>query len=84
MIKSSDSGGDESESASDDSGEGEDGGGKSSGNAKSAQRAAQVRALGLTPFAPISQPISSPEATVILEKALSNEVGRKLENYIGR
>lgn len=82
--ESSDSGGDESESASDDSGEGEDGGGKSSGNAKSAQRAAQVRALGLTPFAPISQPISSPEATVILEKALSNEVGRKLENYIGR
>ena len=83
-TESSDSGGNESESASEDSGDGEDGGGKSPSKAKSAERVAKVRALGLAPFAPISQPISSPEASLILEEALSNEVGRKLENYIGR
>jgi hypothetical protein len=45
---------------------------------------AQARALGAIPFAPISRPILSPQASFILEEALSDEIEQNLQNYLNR
>ena len=42
------------------------------------------RALGAVPFAPISAPILSPAASLLLDEALSPQVEAKLQNYIDR
>jgi len=84
----SDSGGD---TADDSSGSGDDSSesdssssspGASSGNVPASVLAR--RALGAVPFAPISAPILSPAASLLLDEALSPQVEAKLQNYIDR
>jgi len=70
----------ESESASEDSG----GGNGQAQSKNSAMAMAQARALGAIPFAPISRPILSPQASFILEEALSDEIEQNLQNYLNR
>jgi hypothetical protein len=41
-----------------------------------------MRQAGVAPFAPISQPILSVEASLILEKALAPEIEQKMEKYL--
>jgi filamentous hemagglutinin family protein len=69
----------ESESASEDSG-----GSGQAQSKNSAMAMAQARALGALPFAPISRPILSPQASFILEEALSDEIEQNLQNYLSR
>ena len=71
---SGDAGGD-----SDDSGEGD---GESSSESAGGGAGASVRAAGVAPFAPISQPILSVEASEILERALAPEVEQRMEKYL--
>ena len=84
----SDSGGD---TADDSSGSGDDSSesdssssapGASPGNVPASVLA--LRALGAVPFAPISAPILSPAASLLLDEALSPQVEAKLQNYIDR
>ena len=84
----SDSGGD---AADDSSGSGDDSSesdssssapGASPGNVPASVLAR--RALGAVPFAPISAPILSPAASLLLDEALSPQVEAKLQNYIDR
>ena len=70
----------ESESASEESG----GGNGQAQSKNSAMAMAQARALGAIPFAPISRPILSPQASFILEEALSDEIEQNLQNYLNR
>ena len=80
-----DSSGDSSESGGEREGDG-DGDGDSQGEgsaSKSASSArAQMRQAGVAPFAPISQPILSVEASEILERALAPEVEQRMEKYL--
>ena len=80
-----DSSGDSSESGGESEGDG-DGDGDSQGEgsaSKSASSArAQMRQAGVAPFAPISQPILSVEASEILERALAPEVEQRMEKYL--
>lgn len=80
-----DSSGDSTESGGESEGDG-DGDGDSQGEgsaSKSASSArAQVRQAGVAPFAPISQPILSVEASEILERALAPEVEQRMEKYL--
>jgi filamentous hemagglutinin family protein len=80
-----DSSGDSTESGGESEGDG-DGDGDSQGEgsaSKSASSArAQMRQAGVAPFAPISQPILSVEASEILERALAPEVEQRMEKYL--
>lgn len=71
---SGDAGGD-----SDDSGEGD---GESSSESAGGGAGASVRAAGVAPFAPISQPILSSEASRILDEALTPDVEQKMQKYL--
>ena len=71
---SGDAGGD-----SDDSGEGD---GESSSESAGGAVDTSVRAAGVAPFAPISQPILSSEASRILEEALAPDVEQKMQKYL--
>ena len=77
-ASSSSSGGDADDSGGED-GESEDGGASA---AESAGGNASARVIGVAPFAPISQPILSVEASQILEKALAPEIEQKMEKYL--
>ena len=81
---SSDAGTDsESESSEESSESAEDGSGvQADGQSSSLVTLREV--LGAAPFAPISSPVLSPQASLILEEALSSEVEFKLSNYIDR
>lgn len=63
--------------------EGESSGVSSDGGGASIQ-AARARALGAIPFAPISRPILSPDASALLEDALSPRIEQNLQNYLYR
>lgn len=80
-----DSSGDSTESGGESEGDG-DGDGDSQGEgsaSKSASSArAQMRQAGVAPFAPISQPILSVEASEILERALAPEVEQRMEKFL--
>ena len=54
-----------------------------SSSAASAAAARAMRSLGASPFAPVGQPILSPEAALILENALTPEIEKKLNQYLG-
>jgi hypothetical protein len=93
VSSSSSSGGEttasDSESGSSEEGESESASGDSGGSGQaqsknSAMAMAQARALGAIPFAPISRPILSPQASFILEEALSDEIEQNLQNYLNR
>ena len=75
----------ESESSTEESSseEGESSGVSSDGEGASIQ-AARARALGAIPFAPISRPILSPDASALLEDALSPRIEQNLQNYLYR
>jgi hypothetical protein len=75
---SSESGG---ESEGDGEGDGDSQGGGSASKSTSSSRA-QMRQVGVAPFAPISQPILSVEASQVLEKALAPEVEQKMQQYL--
>ena len=70
----SDGGGDSDDSS------GDGGGSSAGGTAASVQGVA--RAIGVAPFAPISTPILSVEASEILDQALSPEVEQKMQKYL--
>ena len=70
----SDGGGDSDDSSGDGSGS------SAGGTAASVQGVA--RAIGVAPFAPISTPILSVEASEILDQALSPEVEQKMQKYL--
>ena len=80
-------GAEESSESAEDSSDGEDGdSGSASGpsGGKSSRAVSTAQALGAVPFAPISTPVLSPAASLILEEALSPRVEMKLSNYIDR
>ena len=70
--------------SSDSSGDGdsEEGDGDGSSSSVSSATEASTRAAGVAPFAPISQPILSVEASVILEKALAPEIEQKMQTHL--
>ena len=74
---------DSSGGAAEDS-DGGDGEGESEGSSKVANSTAGAsrRLIGVVPFAPISQPILSVEASQVLEKALAPEVEQKMQQYL--
>ena len=76
-------GGGDSESVEEGSSE-EEGGEGMSQDQGAAMNAARARALGAIPFAPISRPILSPDASAVLEQALSPRIERNLQNYLYR
>ena len=79
VDSSADSGdGGESESSAEEGGEG------MSQDQGAAMNAARARALGAIPFAPISRPILSPDASAVLEQALSPQIERNLQKYLYR
>ena len=76
--------GDSQEEASDDdsasSGTTESLGSDKSGNS----RIAQLRAIGVAPFAPIGIPVLSPNAAQVLEMALSPKIEINLQKFTDR
>ena len=85
VDSSSDSGdGRESESSAEESSSEEEGGEGMSQDQGAAMNAARARALGAIPFAPISRPILSPDASAVLEQALSPQIERNLQKYLYR
>jgi filamentous hemagglutinin family protein len=58
--------------------------GGSSDNTRIAGISKFLSSLGAAPFAPISHPVMSPEASQILESALSSEIENNLRQYINR
>ena len=82
---SADSGdGGESESSAEEGSSEEEGGKGMSQDQGAAMNAARARALGAIPFAPISRPILSPDASAVLEQALSPQIERNLQKYLYR
>ena len=69
------------ESEGDGDGDGDSQGEGSASKSASSARA-QMRQAGVPPFAPISQPILSVEASEILERALAPEVEQRMEKYL--
>ena len=70
-------------SSSDSSGDGDsEEGDEGSSSSASSSANTSARAVGVAPFAPISQPILSVEASVILEKALAPEIEQKMQTYL--
>ncbi len=43
-----------------------------------------MQALGTAPFSPVGRPILSPEAALILEKALTPQIEAKLDQFLGQ
>ena len=77
----------ESTESAEDSSETDDGDSGSTTGPSGGQSARSVstsQVLGAAPFAPISSPVLSPAASLILEEALSPRVEMKLSNYIDR
>ncbi len=85
VESSADSGdGGESESSAEEGSSEEEGGKGRSQDQGAAMNAARARALGAIPFAPISRPILSPDASAVLEQALSPQIERNLQKYLYR
>ena len=85
VESSADSGdGGESESSAEEGSSEEEGGEGMSQDQGAAMNAARARALGAIPFAPISRPILSPDASAVLEQALSPQIERNLQKYLYR
>ena len=85
VESSADSGdGGESESSAEEGSSEEEGGEGMSQDQGAAMNAARARALGAIPFAPISRPILSPDASAVLEQALSPQIKRNLQKYLYR
>jgi filamentous hemagglutinin family protein len=85
VDSSADSGdGGESESSAEEGSSEEEGGEGMSQDQGAAMNAARARALGAIPFAPISRPILSPDASAVLEQALSPQIERNLQKYLYR
>ena len=85
--ESSGEGAEESSESAEDSSDGEEGDSASASGpsgGKSSRSVSTAQALGAVPFAPISTPVLSPAASLILEEALSPRVEMKLSNYIDR
>ena len=85
----SEDGGGEGDSGDGGEGDGGDGDSDSSGDSGkegksggSNQAINRARVLGAIPFAPITTPISSPEASTILESALTPEIESRLGEYL--
>lgn len=77
----------ESSESAEDSSEADDsdsGSTTGSSGGKSTRSVSTRQVLGVAPFAPISSPVLSPAASLILEEALSPRVEMKLSNYIDR
>jgi filamentous hemagglutinin family protein len=76
-----DNSGDSTESGGESEGDG-DSQGEGSASKSASSASAQMRQAGVAPFAPISQPILSVEASEILERALAPEVEQRMEKYL--
>ena len=83
-VGDSGEGGEIESSAGEGSSEEGTGEGVSSQGQGAAINAARARALGAMPFAPISRPILSPDASAVLEQALSTRIERNLQKYLYR
>ena len=74
----------ESAEDSSDTDDGDSGSTTGPSGGQSARSVSTSQVLGAAPFAPISSPVLSPAASLILEEALSPRVEMKLSNYIDR